>query len=75
MYFDNFYHSVPLPEKLLRRKTFVVGILREQRPGNPKNLLKTKLTKEEAVWRRKGKVVYDKQPAPACNGRHFLTKC
>ena len=60
VYLDNFYNSVPLAEKLLRRKTYIVGTLREQRIGNPKNLLKTKLKKGEAVWRRKGKVVVTK---------------
>lgn len=60
LYVDNFYSSVALAEYLLSEKTGIVGTLRENRKGNPKKFLKTKLKKGEAVWKRKGSVVVTK---------------
>lgn len=60
LYVDNFYTSVALAEYLLSEKTAMVGTLRENRKGNPKNTLKTKLKKGAVVWKRKGAVVVTK---------------
>lgn len=38
----------------------MVGTLRANRRGNPKNMLSKKLNKGDAIWKRKGKVVVTK---------------
>lgn len=60
VYMDNFYNSVDLAETLFKEKTYVVGTLREDRVGNPKDMLKKKLKKGEAIWKRKGPVLVTK---------------
>lgn len=57
VYLDNFYTSVSLAEFLHKRKTAMVGTLRENRKGNHKGTMKAKLKKGEAVWKRKGPVL------------------
>ena len=42
IFLDNFYTSVPLAENLIKDKTVIVGTLRENRIGNPKDLFKKK---------------------------------
>nr|CAH7748743.1 unnamed protein product [Callosobruchus chinensis] len=60
LYIDNFYSSVSLAEYLLSEKTRMVGTLRANRRGTPKNLMNSKLKEGEAIWKRKGKVVVSK---------------
>nr|CAH7724533.1 unnamed protein product [Callosobruchus chinensis] len=60
LYIDNFYSSVSLAEYLLSEKTGMVGTLRANRRGTPKNLMNSKLKEGEAIWKRKGKVVVSK---------------
>ncbi|KAJ8930820.1 hypothetical protein NQ314_016352 [Rhamnusium bicolor] len=51
---DNFYNSVALSKKLLKKKTHTTGTLRSDRRNNPKATLKLK--KREHKWQRCGKV-------------------
>lgn len=60
IFMDNFYNSVGLSKKLLRRKTHTTGTLRANRRNNPKELTKLKLKKGEHKWRRCGKVYVSK---------------
>lgn len=53
VYLNNFYTSVSLAEILHKRKTAMVGTLRENRKGNHMRTTKAKLKKGEAVWKRK----------------------
>ena len=57
---DNYYNSVPLSNKLLKRKTHTTGTLRSNRRGNPKEITNKKLKKGEHKWLRKGKVYVSK---------------
>ena len=57
VYLDNFYTSVPLAEYLFKKKTTLVGTIRENRKGNHKPTMNTKLKKGEVVWKRKGPVL------------------
>nr|CAI5838222.1 unnamed protein product [Callosobruchus analis] len=60
LYVDNFYTSVSLAEYLLSEMTGMVGTLRANRRGTPKNLMNAKLKEGEAIWKRKGGVVVSK---------------
>nr|CAI5826559.1 unnamed protein product [Callosobruchus analis] len=60
LYVDNFYTSVSLAEYLLSEKTGMVGTLRANRRGTPKNPMNAKLKEGEAIWKRKGRVVVSK---------------
>ena len=54
VYFDNYYNSPELIEKLLERKTHVCGTVRKDCWGLPKALSKAKLTKRgQTVFCRK----------------------
>nr|CAI5828977.1 unnamed protein product [Callosobruchus analis] len=57
VFMDNYYNSVELSEKLLNLRTHTNGILRSNRRGNPKQLVKKKLKKGEHFWLPK-KYVY-----------------
>ena len=57
LYVDNFYNSVALAEYLIKKNTYIIGTLKENRKGNPKELLKKKLKKGEAAFKRKGPVL------------------
>lgn len=46
---DNFYTSLTLAEKLLQRKTHLVGTLRKNRKGLPKSVLCAKLKRGESA--------------------------
>lgn len=48
VYVDNYYSSVDLAEELSDRKTYLTGTLRQNRRGNPKDIVNTKLNKNEA---------------------------
>lgn len=45
LYVDNFYTNVSLAERLLRRKTHLMGTLHSNRKGNPKLVKKKRLEK------------------------------
>jgi hypothetical protein len=45
LYVDNYYTSVKLCKDLLKSKTYVFGIFRSNRKGNPKNVCQRKLKK------------------------------
>lgn len=60
IYIDNFYTSVSLAEFLISKDTGMVGTLRVNRKGNPRNMLNKKIKKGESIWKRKGKVVVTK---------------
>ncbi|KAF5282321.1 hypothetical protein FQR65_LT14375 [Abscondita terminalis] len=60
LYMDNFYNSVDLAETLFKEQTHVVGTLREDILENPKEMLKRKLKKGDAIWKRKGPVLVTK---------------
>ncbi|KAJ8960116.1 hypothetical protein NQ314_006097 [Rhamnusium bicolor] len=53
---DNFYNSVGLSKKLLKRKTHTTGTLRSDRRNNPKAVTTLKLKKGEHKWQRCEKV-------------------
>lgn len=57
---DNYYNSVALSNKLLKRKTHTTGTLRSNRRGNPKKITTKKLRKGEHKWLRQGKVYVSK---------------
>jgi hypothetical protein len=52
---DNFYTSLPLAEKLLSRKTHLVGTLRANRKHIPKSVTATRLQRGEVVARENSK--------------------
>jgi len=47
LYADNWYNSIDLAEKLLQRKTHLVGTLRSNRKRNPKDVTQKKLNRGE----------------------------
>lgn len=49
IYTDNYYTSVDLAQKLLEKKTHLVGTLRSNRKRNPKRVIEKKLKKGETV--------------------------
>lgn len=49
LYCDNWYTSVSLANQLLRRNTHLVGTLRSNRKGNPKQVIDAKLKKGETI--------------------------
>lgn len=57
LYTDNWYTSIELAEKLLDRNTHLVGTLRKNRKGIPKEVLSTKLKKGEIIGREKNGIV------------------
>nr|CAH7715996.1 unnamed protein product [Callosobruchus chinensis] len=57
LYIDNFYSSVSLAEYLLSEKTGMVGTLRANRRGTPKNLMNSKLKKEKPFGSGKEKLL------------------
>jgi hypothetical protein len=46
---DNWYTSIELAEKLLRRKTHLVGTLRKNRKGIPKSLFEIQIKKADST--------------------------
>ena len=54
VYFDNYYNSPELIEKLLERKTHGCGTVRKDCWGLPKAVSKAKLTKEARQCSEKG---------------------
>lgn len=56
VYMDNFYNSVTLTKLLTTRKTYVCGTLRNNRKGNPRDVVNRKLKKGEFIWQRNGPV-------------------
>ena len=44
---DNYYTSVALGNRLLENQTHLIGILRKNRAGNPKNIVEADLNKDE----------------------------
>lgn len=57
VYMDNFYNSVTLTKLLNTRKTYVCGTLRNNRKGNPKDVVNRKLKKGECIWQQNGPVI------------------
>ena len=53
---DNYYNSVALTEFLSKQGTYLTGILRKDRKGNPKAVTAAKLKKAEMIWRIKDDV-------------------
>ena len=49
---DNFYYSVALTVVLSSKQTYVCDTLRNNRRGNPKDVVEKKLKKGEVVWKR-----------------------
>lgn len=56
VYMDNFYNSVTLTKLLTTRKTYVCGTLRNNRKGNPRDVVNRKLKKGECIWQQNGPV-------------------
>ncbi|CAH1965776.1 unnamed protein product [Acanthoscelides obtectus] len=54
LYTDNYYTSVSLATQLLQRKTHLVGAVRSNRKGNPKEVLNKKLKKHEVMGQESG---------------------
>ncbi|XP_046970772.1 piggyBac transposable element-derived protein 4-like [Vanessa cardui] len=48
IYVNNFYASVDMANELLNNNTYLTGTLRQNKKGNPKDLINTKLQKNEA---------------------------
>ena len=58
VYFDNYYNSPELIEKLFERKTHGCGTVRKDHQGLPKAVSKAKLTKRgQTVFHRKGNLL------------------
>lgn len=57
---DNFYTSVSLAKLLLSRKTHLIGTLRKNRGGNPKDVVVAKLRKHETIGRECASVIVSK---------------
>lgn len=49
LYMDNFYNSVHLTKRLLEANTYVTGTLRQDKKGNPKNLMTKKIRKNQVA--------------------------
>lgn len=49
IFVDNYYTSIELAHKLLNRQTHLVGTLRKNRKGNPKDVIAEKLRKGEVI--------------------------
>lgn len=60
IYVDNYYSSVELAEDMLRNRTHVVGTLRNNRKGNPTEVIGKKLKKGEYIWKRRENIVVGK---------------
>ena len=60
LFTDNFYTSVPLAKKLLKRKTHLCGTLRRNRKYLPQSVVSKPLKKGEVVSRRNGDIVVTK---------------
>lgn len=60
VFMDNYYNSIGLSTKLLRRKTHSAGTLRRNRKGNPPEITKRKLGKGEHIWKRQKNVYITK---------------
>ncbi|XP_049876310.1 piggyBac transposable element-derived protein 4-like isoform X5 [Pectinophora gossypiella] len=60
LYMDNYYNSVQLSQKLVDLKTHTTGTLRANRKGNPQEITKKKLKRNQHVWMRKNKVYVSK---------------
>ena len=61
VYFDNYYTSMDLMHELLSRYTFACGTVCANMKGLPVAVTKSKLKKEESVFRRKGEILYLKR--------------
>lgn len=57
---DNFYTSVSLAKMLLARKTHLIGTLRKNRIGNPKEVTMAKLKRSEIIGRENSSIVISK---------------
>lgn len=60
LFMDNYYNSVQLSKKLLKRKTHSTGTLRSNRRGTPKCLTTLKLNKGQHKWKRNGNIYVSK---------------
>lgn len=49
LYIDNFYNSVQLSKKLLKKVTYTTGTLKSNRKNNPKDVINKKLKKGEYI--------------------------
>ena len=79
VYFDNYYNSPELIEKLLERKTHGCDTVRKDQWGLPKAVSKAKLTKRgQTVFCRKGNLLAlkwkDKRDAYILSGIHKADK-
>lgn len=52
LYTDNWYSSVPLAEELIQRKTHLVGTIKKNRKGLPKEVIDTKLKRGMSIARQ-----------------------
>lgn len=52
LFSDNWYTSVSLADKMIEKKTHLVGTLRVNRKGNPPEVIKSKLRKGDVVARQ-----------------------
>lgn len=51
LFMDDFYNSVQLSQKLLKKKTYLTGILRSNQKDNPKDVIIKKLKRGEHICR------------------------
>lgn len=76
LYTDNWYTSMELSKKLKNRRTHLVGTLRKNRKGIPKEVVSAKLKKGEIVGREKDGVVIfkwkDKRDVLMLTTKHTL---
>lgn len=74
LYMDNFYNSIPLSEKLLKRGIQVTGTLRSNRKGIPDMVKKAKLKRGESTFARRKDVLIqrwlDKKDVMMISTRH-----
>ena len=54
LFTDNFYTSIPLAENLIKRRTHMIGTIRKNRKGLPKEVREKKLKRESIVAQQNG---------------------
>ena len=72
----DFYNSLKLAKHLSKQKTCVCEILRGDRKGNPKDIVKKKLKKGESAWKKSDDIVLcerkDKRDVLTISNKHSV---
>jgi len=60
LFMDNYYNSFNLLKKFFEKQTHTTGTLRNNRKGNPKQIINKKIKKGEHIWKQKQSVYVSK---------------